>query len=313
MAVSVSIRNLSKKFNEFHAVKGISFTVSQGEVLGFLGPNGAGKTTTMRMITGYLPPSAGNVEVCGIDALENPIEAQKRLGYLPEGGPLYNDMTPNSFLRFIGEVRGLSEVKLNERIDYVVEKLYINDVFYQPIETLSKGYKRRVALAQAILHDPDVLILDEPTDGLDPNQKFEVRALISAMAKDKAIIISTHILEEVDAICTRAVVISDGEIVGSGTPAELAAKAYGHNSVVIHLKDAPADKVLNDILQVKGVDKVNVEGQNTVVAVPKNGQLILPEVAEAVRKKNVAIEEMYAKTGALDDAFRSLTKGAKAN
>jgi ABC-2 type transport system ATP-binding protein len=313
MVVSVSIQNLSKNFGEFQAVKGISFSAKQGEVLGFLGPNGAGKTTTMRMITGYLPPSAGSIDVCGINVLENPIEAQKRIGYLPEGGPLYNDMTPASFLSFIGQIRNLSDVQLRDRIDYVVDNLHLSKVFYQPIETLSKGYKRRVALAQAIIHNPDVLILDEPTDGLDPNQKFEVRALIAAMAKDKAIVISTHILEEVEAICSRAVIISEGEVVGSGTPEDLSAKSPDHNSVVIRLKGAPADKVLNDILQAKGVEKVNVEDENKVIAVPKDGKYILSDVADAVRKKNVDIEEMYAKTGSLDDAFRMLTKDSESS
>jgi ABC-2 type transport system ATP-binding protein len=313
MGVSVSVQNLSKKFGEFQAVKGISFSVRQGEVLGFLGPNGAGKTTTMRMITGYLPTSGGSIDVCGINVLEDPIAAQKHMGYLPEGGPLYNDMTPASFLRFIAEIRGLKGVQLNDRIDYVVEKLHLSNVFYQAIETLSKGYKRRVALAQAIIHNPDVLILDEPTDGLDPNQKFEVRELISKMAKEKAIVISTHILEEVEAICSKAIIISEGEIVGSGTPNELAQKSPEHNSVVIRLKDSPADKILNDILQVNGVEKVNVGDANTVIAIPKDGKDILSDVSEAVRKKKVLVEEIYAKSGGLDEAFRSLTKAGKAS
>jgi ABC-2 type transport system ATP-binding protein len=313
MPVSVSVQNLSKKFGDFQAVKGISFSVKQGEVLGFLGPNGAGKTTSMRMITGYLPTSGGSIDVCGVNVLENPIAAQKHMGYLPEGGPLYSDMNPASFLKFIGEIRGLGGVKLNDRIDYVVDKLHLSNVFYQTIETLSKGYKRRVALAQAILHDPDVLILDEPTDGLDPNQKFEVRGLISNMSKDKAIVISTHILEEVEAICSRAIIISDGEVVGSGTPEELARKSPGYNSVVIRLKDAPADKILNDILQVNGVEKVNVGDANSVIAIPKNGANILPEIAEVVRAKKVPVEEIYAKSGGLDEAFRLLTKGGTAS
>lgn len=311
MNTLVSIKNLTKHFGSFQAVKGISFSVDKGEVLGFLGPNGAGKTTSMRMITGYLPPTAGDITVCDVNVLENPIAAQKCIGYLPEGGPLYHDMTPNSFLHFIGDVRGLKGSHLEDRIEYVVEKLNIADVFYKSIDTLSKGYKRRVALAQAIIHDPQVLILDEPTDGLDPNQKFEVRELIATMAKDKAIVISTHILEEVDAICTRAVIISEGEVVASGTPEEIVRRSPDHNAVVIRLNKSPADKVLNEILQVKNVEKVNVESEDTVVAIPKNGKEILSDVGEAVRKKKVAVEELYQRTGSLDSAFRALTKGSK--
>jgi ABC-2 type transport system ATP-binding protein len=311
MSALVAIGNLTKDFGTFKAVKGISFSVGKGEVLGFLGPNGAGKTTTMRMITGYLPPTSGTVEVSGINVLENPIAAQQKIGYLPEGGPLYYDMTPASFLTFIAQVRGLTEFQQNERIDYVVEKLHLADVFYKPIDNLSKGYKRRVALAQAIIHDPQVLILDEPTDGLDPNQKFEVRELISAMAKEKAIIISTHILEEVEAICTRAIIIADGTVVASGTPRELVKRAPDHNAVVIRLNKSPADKVINDILQVPNVEKVNVESEHTVIAMPKNGKDILPDVAEAIRKTRVAVEEIYVRSGTLDSAFRALTSGSK--
>jgi ABC-2 type transport system ATP-binding protein len=313
MTTCVSIKNLSKNFGSFQAVKGLSFSVNAGEVLGFLGPNGAGKTTTMRLITGYLPPSGGSIDVCGINVLEAPLEAQKRIGYLPEGGPLYSDMTPASFLNFIGKIRGLDGFSLHDRIEYVVEKLHLSDVFYQTIETLSKGYKRRVALAQAILHNPDVLILDEPTDGLDPNQKHEVRSLISAMAREKAIIISTHILEEVEAICSKVVVISEGKIVGSGTPAELAEKSPGNNSIVIKLKDTPADKIITDILQIGGVDKVTIEGVNTLIVIPKKGKSIISEVGETVRKKKVIIEEIYVQSGGLDDAFRALTRGSKAS
>lgn len=306
----ISIKNLSKNFGELKAVKSVSFSVGKGEVLGFLGPNGAGKSTTMRMITGYFPPSDGEINICGINVLENPVEAQKNIGYLPEGGPLYNDMTPASFLNFIADIRALGNVQRKERLEYVIDKLHLSKVFYQTIDTLSKGYKRRVALAQAILHDPKVLILDEPTDGLDPNQKFEVRELISSMSKDKAIIISTHILEEVQAICSRAIIISEGSLVASGTPDELALKSPGHNSVVVRLKKDPASKVLNDILKVKNVDKVNVEDNNTVIAFPKGKHIILSDVGDAVRKKQVIIEEIYARKGQLDEAFRALTKPA---
>lgn len=303
----VSISNLSKKFGEFSAVNDISFSVNKGEVLGFLGPNGAGKTTTMRMITGYLAPTAGQVSVCGFDVLANPIEAKRKIGYLPEGGPLYADMTPQTFLSFIGEVRGLEGAELKKRMDFVVDKLALNDVFKQTIDTLSKGFKRRVALAQAILHNPEVLILDEPTDGLDPNQKHEVRELIKSMAGEKAIVISTHILEEVDAICSRAIIISRGKIVASGTPAEIQKKSAGHNSVVVKLKNDSADKIVSEILKIKNVDKVKMEGKNGIIASSKNGRDILSDISDILYKHKYHVEELYARTGALDEAFRELT------
>jgi ABC-2 type transport system ATP-binding protein len=222
---SVEISHLRKDFGLFTAVSDLSFSVKQGEVLGFLGPNGAGKSTTMKMITGFLTPTSGTAKICGFDILSQPIEAKKKIGYLPEGAPAYPDMNPEEFLNFIAEIRGLRGDAKTKRVREVIEKVNLGNVAHQSIDTLSKGYKRRVGLAQAILHDPDVLILDEPTDGLDPNQKHEVRTLIKAMAKEKVIILSTHILEEVDAVCTRAIIIANGKIVADGTPEELEAKS----------------------------------------------------------------------------------------
>jgi ABC-2 type transport system ATP-binding protein len=219
----LEIRNLTKKFGPFTAVNDVSFDVGVGEVLGFLGPNGAGKSTTMKMITGFLAPTAGTARIAGFDIRTTPIEAKRRIGYLPEGAPAYPDMTPAGFLDFVARARGLSGLKARNRIDEAVARASLGEVMYQPIETLSKGFKRRVGLAQAILHDPEVLIMDEPTDGLDPNQKHEVRELIREMAPYKAIVISTHILEEVDAVCTRAIIVAKGRIVADGTPGELAA------------------------------------------------------------------------------------------
>jgi ABC-2 type transport system ATP-binding protein len=307
METLVSIKNLSKNFGSFVAVNNISFSVQKGEVLGFLGPNGAGKTTTMRMITGYFPPSSGTVEVCGFNVGSNSIELRKKIGYLPEGGPLYGDMTPYSFLTFIANVRGLRGAELKNRMDFVVEKLHLSAVLMQNIDTLSKGYKRRVALAQAIIHDPEVLIMDEPTDGLDPNQKHEVRELIKSMAKDKAIIISTHILEEVTAICTRAVIIARGGIVASGTPEEIMVKSAGHNTVFVKLRNESADQVLNSILTIKNIDKVKVESKNTLLAYSKDGKDILAAMSDVLYKNQHQIEEMFVKKGALDEAFRELT------
>jgi len=222
---SVEISHLRKDFGRFTAVADLSFTVKQGEVLGFLGPNGAGKSTTMKMITGFLTPTAGTAKICGFDILSQPIDAKKKIGYLPEGAPAYPDMNPEDFLTFIAEIRGLQGDIKRKRVREVIDKVNLGNVAHQSIDTLSKGYKRRVGLAQAILHDPDVLILDEPTDGLDPNQKHEVRTLIKNMAKEKVIILSTHILEEVDAVCTRAIIIANGKIVADGTPEQLEAKS----------------------------------------------------------------------------------------
>jgi len=214
----IGIKNLVKKFGDFTAVDDISFSVDKGTVLGFLGPNGAGKSTTMKMITGYLRPTAGNVSVCGEDVNRHPLRAKRRIGYLPEGAPAYGEMTPVDYLTFVCEIRGIGGRKKRQRIVDAVERAALESVVEQRIDTLSKGYRRRVGLAQAIIHDPEVLILDEPTDGLDPNQKHDVRTLIRAMASEKAIIISTHILEEVEAVCSRALIIGDGRILAEGTP-----------------------------------------------------------------------------------------------
>ena len=221
MSVLIEVEKLTKSFGPFIAVDDISFTLKRGEVLGFLGPNGAGKTTTMRMITGFLSPTKGKILVCGNDVAENPIEIKEKIGYVPEGAPLYGEMTVINFLKFIADVRKIPKNKIDNAIHNAIKKLGLELVLYQQVETLSKGYKRRVGLSQAIIHDPDVLILDEPTDGLDPNQKHEVRKLIKEMASTKAIIISTHILEEVDAVCTRAMIIANGRMVVDKTPKDL--------------------------------------------------------------------------------------------
>lgn len=219
----LKVENLKKSFGSFEAVKGISFSVAKGEVLGFLGPNGAGKSTTMRMITGFIPPTSGTAVICGHDILKDPIGAKSALGYLPEAAPSYRAMTVEDFLTFIAKARGFSGVAVKERVAAVIEKARLANVAKQTIDTLSKGYRQRTCFAQAILHDPQVLIMDEPTDGLDPNQKFVVREMIKEMAKEKAIIISTHILEEVDAVCTRAIIIARGEVKADGTPEKLRA------------------------------------------------------------------------------------------
>ncbi|PPR77779.1 MAG: putative ABC transporter ATP-binding protein YxlF [Alphaproteobacteria bacterium MarineAlpha2_Bin1] len=231
MVELLKVKNLTKKFGPLTAVDDISFNVNKGEVLGFLGPNGAGKSTTMKMITGFLTPSSGSAIVCGNDILDEPIKVKKSIGYLPEGAPLYGDMTAGSFLNFIAEMRGINKKNKPKVIENIIEKINLNEVVFRPIETLSKGFKRRVGLAQAMLHDPDLLILDEPTDGLDPNQKFEVRQLLKDLSKNKAIVISTHILEEVDAVCSRAMVIAKGKLLADSTPSGLRKKFSDEDSL----------------------------------------------------------------------------------
>ncbi|RKY20649.1 MAG: ABC transporter ATP-binding protein [Planctomycetota bacterium] len=246
MSVEVKIDRLCKSFGALRAVDDVSFTVHAGEVLGFLGPNGAGKSTTMKMLAGFLPPSSGTAQVCGFDVIEAPLEVKRRIGYLPEGAPSYAEMTPRGFLTFVAHVRGFSGAEVGRRVDAAVAATSLFDVLDQRFETLSKGFKRRVGLAQAILHDPDVLILDEPTDGLDPNQKHEVRGLIRRMAEDKVIILSTHILEEVDAVCTRAVLIAEGRIRADASPAgllEMVPSANGLDEVFRALTLGPEQPV----------------------------------------------------------------------
>ena len=221
----IEVVNISKYFGTKLAVNNLSFTVKKGEVLGFLGPNGAGKSTTMRMVTGFIPPSSGDAKICGISITENPYEAKTKIGYLTESAPLYNDMTVIGFLKFCADVRKLSGSAKTDAVEKSIETCFLTSVAHQSIDTLSKGYRHRTCLAQALLHDPEVLILDEPTDGLDPNQKYEVRQLIKRLGQDKAILFSTHILEEVEASCTRAVIVDRGSIVADGTPAELIAQA----------------------------------------------------------------------------------------
>lgn len=311
MQTMVEIENLKKLFGPIVAVNGVSFNVHQGEVLGFLGPNGAGKSTTMKMITGFLTPTGGRVRICGQDIQDQPLEAKKRIGYLPEGAPAYGDMTPASFLNFIGEMRGFRGEGLRKAVSETVDKVNLQTVLHQPIETLSKGFKRRVGLAQAILHDPEVLVLDEPTDGLDPNQKHEVRTLIRAMAQQKAIILSTHILEEVHAVCTRAMIIANGRVVSDGTPAELEGKAPTHNTVLVTLRGVQSEGAKHRFLTVKGVKQVveqGIDGDLVQFRIyPEDGKWILPEVGQFARAQGWDLQELYLDRGQLDEVFRLLT------
>jgi ABC-2 type transport system ATP-binding protein len=307
----LEVRGLSRHFGPIAAVDDVSFAVDRGGVLGFLGPNGAGKTTTMRMIAGFLAPSAGTAIVCGADVGQDPVAVKRHLGYLPEGAPLYIDMTPAGFLEFIAAIRGLAGAERRRRIVEVVERMQLGGVLRQRIETLSKGYRRRVALAQAILHDPDVLILDEPTDGLDPNQKHEVRELIRAMAPTKAIVISTHILEEVEALCNRAIIIARGRIVADGTPEALRARSDRHNAVTLQVPAEMAQRaadVLRPLPEVAQVDLLApVNGAAQLLVRPANGRSITAEVGAALRASHVDVEELYSERGRLEDVFRSVT------
>lgn len=311
MSVLIKTNDLEKKFGEIRAVDGITLQVEKGEVLGFLGPNGAGKSTTMKMITGFLTPDSGTAEICGFDIVEQTINAKKLIGYLPEGAPLYGEMTPKSFLKFIAEIHGLRGSEVKSSLDLVIEKTGLQSVLNQTIETLSKGFKRRVGLAQAIIHDPEVLILDEPTDGLDPNQKHHVRKLIQEMSSDKAIIISTHILEEVEAVCSRAIVINKGKIIADGTAEELQRRVPYHNSVIIHTRAESADIVRKRISTLKHIAEIEtlgeVNGSIKLRAVPLDGSSIVPNVAAVLRESEIPVDEIFVEQGRLDDVFRQLT------
>src|SRR3954467_654640 len=254
----IRVDNLTKNFGEKIAVNAVSFSVERGEVLGFLGPNGAGKSTTMRMITGFIPPTAGSVTVGGFNMVENPIPAKRLIGYLPENAPAYTDMTVGGFLNFSAELRGLRGDAKKKAVARAIEMCFLEPVQHQSVETLSKGYRHRTCFAQSIIHDPDVLVLDEPTDGLDPNQKHEIRNLIRRMGEKKAIIFSTHILEEVDAVCSRAIIIDRGRIVANGTPLELRQKSEWAGAVTARFGNVSNGIVKQKLSQMDLAKKVVV-------------------------------------------------------
>jgi ABC-2 type transport system ATP-binding protein len=315
MSDMIALTRLTKRFGPLVAVDGIDMRVRKGEVLGFLGPNGAGKSTTMKMVTGFLAPSEGTALVDGIDVTKDPVGVKRRIGYLPEGAPCYGDMTPRGFLNFIADVRGLSGKERADAIAQVIERVEIGDVMEQPIETLSKGFKRRVGLAQAIVHNPPVLILDEPTDGLDPNQKHQVRTLIQQMAADKAVVISTHILEEVEAVCTRAVVIARGKVLADGTPEDLLKRSPLHNAVHIKVSVAAAEAVAGDLKALAAVGSVSremtIDGFCAFNITSKSGAPIAPDVAAMLKSKGHAVNDLKTEKGALDAVFREITRGTQ--
>ena len=306
----IKVQNLTKQFGHKRAVDGISFAVERGEVLGFLGPNGAGKSTTMRMITGFIPPTSGSVSVGGFDMVENPIPAKRLIGYLPENAPAYSDMTVSGFLSFAAEMRGLRGDAKTKAVGRAVEMCFLETVLHQSVDTLSKGYRHRTCFAQSIIHDPDVLILDEPTDGLDPNQKHEVRQLIRRMGEKKAIIFSTHILEEVDAACSRALIIDRGRIVANGTPQELRRKSEWAGAVTLRVNGVAATVVQEKLNRLRSAKKVNAETNGTRVTVtvfPRTAgdSDLTREIIEATNGWQV--EELRTEEGRLDEVFRNIT------
>jgi len=310
----IQVQNLVKTFGPKRAVNGVTFSVEKGEVLGFLGPNGAGKSTTMRMITGFIPPTDGTVNVGGYDIQQSPIEAKKLIGYLPENAPAYNDMTVLSFLNFAAEIRGLRGDERKRAVNRVVEMCLLETVLYQSIDTLSKGFRHRTCFAQSIIHDPPVLVLDEPTDGLDPNQKHEVRGLIRRMGQNKAIVFSTHILEEVEAACTRAIIIDRGQIVANGTPEELKRKADGAGAVLLKLRGVFANAATPKLSALPTARKVNVVREENDLLVLriypreglKDGELAR-SVAESAWQEKWVVEDLHTEEGRLDEVFRSIT------
>ena len=310
----IEISNITKRFGALTAVDDVSFSVGRGEVLGFLGPNGAGKSTTMKMVTGFLAPDRGTIRIGGVNVAANPVEVKRWIGYLPEGAPLYGEMTARGFLRFVAGIRGFTGAEAERRIDSVVEKVSLESVLPMPIDTLSKGFKRRVGLAQAILHDPQILVLDEPTDGLDPNQKHEVRALIRGMSQEKVIVLSTHILEEVDAVCTRATIIADGRLVSDGTPEDLLRRSRTHNALRISLAIADPSGVVETLQAIPGVARAEVaaphsDGVLELLLLPSGRASLAGPVSAAAHENGWQVTGMHVERGRLDDVFRAITTG----
>jgi len=304
----INANGLIKNFGHRRAVDDVSFEVQKGEVVGILGPNGAGKTTTIRMVAGFLTPNAGTVWVNGIDVASNPVAAQKHIGYMPETSPLYEDMTVSGFLRFLAEIRGFSGAKRNRRVDEVLERCFLQPVRNQSIDTLSKGYRQRTCFAQTLLHNPDILLLDEPTEGLDPNQKQVVRDMIREMSKDKVIMLSTHVLEEVEAICTRAIIMSAGKVVADDTPAALRAHSDHYNAVTLEIK---GNEVIETLRKLPNIGKIQTletgEAHQRLLLFPRIGNPIAPDVLEAVRSHDWTLFDLKVDEGRFDEVFRRIT------
>lgn len=301
----IEAKSLSKSYGHFKAVDDLSFKVESGQVLGFLGPNGAGKSTTMKMLTGFLAPTSGTALINGVDVVENSVVARKSIGYLPEGAPSYGEMTVKQFLTFVARARLIGKSDVAASVEQAIIKLNLTGVKHQAIETLSKGFKRRVGLAQAIIHDPQILILDEPTDGLDPNQKREVRGLIRAMAEDKIIIISTHILEEVAAVCNRVMIIAEGKLLADDSPQGLIARSRYHNAVSL-VVETP-EKVASDLSVLPEVAKVEIrEGELTLFPTDETG--LLEAVTAAIHENQWRVSALRLEAGRLDEVFHNITR-----
>ncbi|MGY8642697.1 MAG: ABC transporter ATP-binding protein [Verrucomicrobiales bacterium] len=310
----IEVENLRKQFGTKVAVDGISFTVKKGEVLGFLGPNGAGKSTTMRMVTGYLPPTAGVITVGGENIETNEISAKSKIGYLPENAPLYSDMTVEGFLKFCGEMRGIRPKDLKAAVNKAIDTCFLDKVRHQSVETLSKGFRHRTCFAQSIIHDPEVLILDEPTDGLDPNQKHEVRNLIKRMGETKAIIFSTHILEEVDASCSRAIIIDRGAIIADGTPDELKSRSKNAGAVMLRARGMAGSGIegelnkLSEVSSVEVLDSTDDSIRARIRAAKGKADQLSSAIYQMTEGKKIVIDELRVEEGRLDELFREITK-----
>ncbi len=306
----ISVTNLVKTFGNFKAVDSLSFEVRAGDVVGFLGPNGAGKSTTMKMLTGFLPPTSGEIRISDMAMDQSSKTIQKQIGYLPEGAPAYGDMTVSEFLSFIADIRGLRGQKKKDRMHEVIAQVQLDDVLRRPVENLSKGFKRRVGLAQAIIHDPDILILDEPTDGLDPNQKHQVRELIKNFSKDKIVIISTHILEEVTAVCNRAMIIAAGKMLFDASPADLQKKSRYYQAISLHFTQLTD---ISGLAELPGVEDMEVDRHNgRVTLFPEKQQDLMPAVSAYIRDRGLQVDTLYQEQGRLDDVFRQMTEEVNA-
>jgi ABC-2 type transport system ATP-binding protein len=308
----ITVSHLSKHFGPNKAVDDISFEVRKGEILGFLGPNGAGKSTTMRMITGFIPPTTGTVVIGGDDILTNSIAARKKIGYLPENAPVYRDMTVKGYLEFCAEIRGFTGPSKSKIVAETIEKCFLSQATYQTVSTLSKGYKQRVCFAQSILHDPEYLILDEPTDGLDPNQKHEVRQMIHQMSTHKAIIFSTHILDEVDAICTRAIIIANGKIVSDDTPDNLRKRSPSAGVVSLSLTTSEPDKLLEALERTDGIAETKVVTRNEEslelrLLPQKPDHPIADTIMATALSHDCKVQSIFIEAGRLDEVFRDIT------
>ncbi|MBO6556438.1 MAG: ABC transporter ATP-binding protein [Pseudomonadales bacterium] len=304
----IEVSHLSKHYGDFVAVNDLSFRLVPGDILGFLGPNGAGKSTTMKMLTGFLRPTSGDISIWGSDVWTDTLAAQSHIGYLPEGAPAYEEMTPLGFLNFIAEARGLSGPDRDDAVSKASATMSLESVLNQKIETLSKGFKRRVGMAQAILHDPDVLILDEPTDGLDPNQKHEVREMIKGLSKEKIVIVSTHILEEVTAVCNRVMVLAGGAIVSDGAPEDLLTLSRHHGAVTLELIEI-TEELTSAFQSLDGVDEVEREDNRLTLMPASDVTDLFSRVMSFIREKDVTVTAAFVEQGRLDDVFRTLTEG----